>query len=77
MNRGAHLLATGPAGVEDMFVREIMLLLDGIRVGGTKQNRERGFPPVMSVTELSSLCKCLSNTKFGSTVAMCLPAIFW
>ena len=28
----------------------------------------------MSVTKLSSLCKCLASTKFGSTVAMCLPA---
>ena len=36
--------------------------------------RERGFTPVMSVTKLSSLCKCLASKKFGSTVAMCLPA---
>ena len=36
--------------------------------------RERGFTPVTSVTKLSSLCKCLASTKFGSTVAMCLPA---
>ena len=28
----------------------------------------------MAVTKLSSLCKCLARTKFGSTVAMCLPA---
>ena len=28
----------------------------------------------MSVTKLSSLCKCLASTKFGITVAMCLPA---
>ena len=74
MNRGAHLLATGPAGVEGRFVREIMLLLDGISVGGTKHKRERGFTPVMSVIKLSSHCKCLASTKFGSTVAMCLPA---
>ena len=33
MNRGAHLLATRPAGVEGRFVWEIMLLLDGISVG--------------------------------------------
>ena len=71
---GAHLLATGPAGVEGRFVREIMLLLDGISVGGTKYKRERGFSPVMSVTKLSSLCKCLASTKFGSTKAMCLSA---
>ena len=28
----------------------------------------------MSMTKLSSLCKYLARTKFGSTVAMCLPA---
>ena len=28
----------------------------------------------MSVTKLSSLSKCLASTKFGSTVASCLPA---
>jgi hypothetical protein len=28
----------------------------------------------MSVAKLSSLCKCLASTEFGSTVAMCLPA---
>ena len=28
----------------------------------------------MSVTKLSSLCKCLASTRFGRTVAMCLPA---
>ena len=39
-HRGAHLLATGLAAVEGSFVREIMLLLDGISVGG--QERERG-----------------------------------
>ena len=33
-----HLLATGPAGVEGRFVKEIMLSLDGISVGGTKHN---------------------------------------
>ena len=40
MNRGAHLLATGPAGVEGRLVREKMLLLDGISVGG-QGTRER------------------------------------
>ena len=33
MNKGAHLLATGSAGVMGRFVREIMLALDGINVG--------------------------------------------
>ena len=64
MKRGAHLLAPGPAGVKGRFVREIMLLLDR-----TKHKRERGFTLVMSVTKLSSLCKCLARTKFSSTVA--------
>ena len=32
------------------------------------------FTFVMSVTKLSSLCRCLASTKFGSTVAKCLPA---
>ena len=27
----------------------------------------------MSVTKFSSLCKCLASTKFGITVAMCVP----
>ena len=57
MKRGAHLLAHGPAGVEGRFVRDIMFLLDGISVGGTKHDRERGLTPVISVTNLSSLCK--------------------
>ena len=46
MNRGAHLLATGPAGVEGRFVREIMLLLAGISVGGIKHKREKGGSPL-------------------------------
>ena len=61
MKRGTHLMAPGPVGVKGRFVREIMLLLDG-------------FNPVMSGTKLSSLCKCLASTKFGSMVAMWLPA---
>ena len=43
MKRGAHLLAPGPAGVEGRFVKEIMLLLDGISVWGTKHKREKRF----------------------------------
>ena len=54
MKRGAHLQAPGPACVGGRFVREFMLLLDGICVGGTTPKRERGFTPVMSVTRLSS-----------------------
>ena len=42
--------------------------------GGTKHKRERRVTPVMSVTKLSSLCKCLASTQFVSTVAMCFPA---
>ena len=38
--RNAHILAPGPAGVEGRFVREIILLLDGIPVGG-QSTRER------------------------------------
>ena len=30
---GAHLLAPGPADVEGRFLREFMLMLDGISVG--------------------------------------------
>ena len=42
MNRAAHLLATGHAGVEGRFVREIMLFLDGISVTGlSTRERER------------------------------------
>ena len=42
--------------------------------GDTAQERESGFTPIISLTKLSSLCKCLASTKFGSTVKMCLPA---
>ena len=42
MNRGAHLLATGSAGVEGRFVREIMLSLDGISVGGQSTKEREG-----------------------------------
>ena len=63
------------AGVEGRFVREIMLLLDGISVGGQRtRERKREFSPVRSVTKLSSLCKCLASTELVSTVAMRLPA---
>ena len=34
MKRGAHLLAPGPEDVKGRFVREFMLLLDGISVVG-------------------------------------------
>ena len=34
MKRGAHMLVPGPAGFKGRFVREIMLLLDGISVRG-------------------------------------------
>ena len=44
MKRGAHLLAPGLAGVEGRFVREIMLLLDGISLGEKAQDREK-VPP--------------------------------
>ena len=73
MNRGAHLLA-GAAGVEGRFVREIMLSLNGISVGGCKAQERERVHPVMSVTKLSSLYKCLASTIFDSTVAMCLRA---
>ena len=44
MKRGAHLLALGPAGVEGRFVREIMLLLDGISKGGQSTREREGSP---------------------------------
>ena len=44
MKRGAHLLAPGLAGVEGRFVREIMLLLDGISVGGQSTREREGSP---------------------------------
>ena len=34
MKRGSHLLPPGPEDVKGGFVREFMLLLDGISVGG-------------------------------------------
>ena len=41
---GAHLLAPGPAGVKGRFVKEIMLLLDGISVGGKIIREREGSP---------------------------------
>ena len=41
MKKGAHLLAPGPASVEGAFMREFMLLLDGISVEG---QRREGSP---------------------------------
>ena len=44
INKGAHLLATGSAGVEDRFVRKIMLSLDRISVGGQSTREREGSP---------------------------------
>ena len=44
MQRGAHLLAHGPAGVKGRFVKEIILLLDGISVGGQSIRERKGSP---------------------------------
>ena len=44
MKRGAHILAPGPAGVEGRFVKGIMLLLDGISVGGQSIREREGSP---------------------------------
>ena len=42
--RGAHLLAPGPADVKGRFVRKIMLVLDGISVGGQSTREREGSP---------------------------------
>ena len=44
MKRGAQLLVPGPAGVKVRFVREIMLLMDGISVGGQSTIKREGSP---------------------------------
>ena len=44
IKRGAHLLAPGPVGVKGRFGREIMLLLDGISVGGQSTRGREGSP---------------------------------
>ena len=44
MNRDAHLLATGPAGVEDRFLRDFCLLLNGISVAGQSTREREGSP---------------------------------
>ena len=44
MTRGAHLLAPGPENVEGGFVREFMLLLDWISVGGQSTQEKEGSP---------------------------------
>ena len=38
------MLAPGPVGFEGRFVREIMLLLDGIRVRGQITRERKGSP---------------------------------
>ena len=43
MKRGVHLLAPGPVSVKGGFVRELMLLLDGISVGGQSQREKERF----------------------------------
>ena len=44
MKKGAHLLVPGPASVEVGFVRELMLLLDGLSVGGQRTREREGSP---------------------------------
>ena len=43
MKRGAHLLAPGPEDVEGGFMREFMLLLDGISVGRQSTQEREGL----------------------------------
>ena len=42
MKSGAHLLALGPENVEGGFVREFMLLQDGISAGGQSTPERKG-----------------------------------
>ena len=44
MKRGAHMLAPGSEGVKGRFVREIILLLDGISVAGQSTREREGSP---------------------------------
>ena len=44
MKRGAHLLTPGLEDVKGGFVRQLMLLLDGISVGDKAHKRERVDP---------------------------------
>ena len=44
LKRAAYLLAPGPAGVEGRFVRKIMLVMDGISVGGQIRREREGSP---------------------------------
>ena len=44
MKRGAHLPAPAPEDVKGGFVREFMLLLDGISVGGQSKQEREGSP---------------------------------
>ena len=48
MKKGAHLLASGPASVEGGFVREFILLLDGMSVGEKAQEGQRVHPSLLS-----------------------------
>ena len=44
MKRGGHLLEPVPKDVEGRFVREFMLLLDGISVEGQHTQEGEGSP---------------------------------
>ena len=75
MKRGAHLLKPGPAGAKGRFVREIMLLLDGISVGGQIATEGEVHPCNVCDESFSSL-QIPSQLKFDSTVVLCLHASF-
>ena len=73
MKWSALLLRPGPG--PGGFVREFMLLLNGISEGGQiTREREKRFTSVMSVIRLMIPCKPPTSKKFGSTEAMCLSA---
>ena len=76
MKRCAHLLAPGTGSVEDRFVRKFMSLPDVLIVRKQSTSDRETSPPVMSVTRLLNFFQCLTRTKCGSSVAICLCAQF-
>ena len=55
MKRGAHLLAPGPEDIKGGFVREFMLLLDGISVGDKAHKKVRVHPCIVCAKAFKSL----------------------
>ena len=67
MKRGTHLLAPGPENIKVGFVREFMLLLDGISVGDKAHKKERVHPCNVCDKAFKSLPTAITSTQFSTS----------